>query len=402
MNKNMNKNRLWTKDFVTVSMINFLLYMVFLLLIVTIAPYSIDRYNASTSVAGLAAGIFIIGALCGRLVTGRIIENMSSKRILIVSAIFSIITSALYFGAVNVALLLINRLSHGIVFGIASTTTGTIVAKIIPDNRRGEGISYYSMSAILGTALGPVIGFLLIQNKSYNMIFIVTLVLAVIFFAISFVVSEPVHKSFIQGQEYTRNSFAISNFLEFKAIPISIVTLVLGFCNSGIMAFMSLYSKQIHLLKAASFYFFVNAVVVILSRPFCGRLFDLKGANLVMYPCIIIFAIGMFLLSQASNGITLLLSGAIVGLGYGNYLSCAQAISIKVSPPHRLGRATATYFMFLDLGFGSGPYLLGCIIPFTGYRGLYLMLTFVILADIVFYYFLHGKKESYALVAHRQ
>lgn len=398
----MNKNRLWTMDFVTISTINFLLYMVFLLLIVTMAPYAIDKYHVSTSVAGLAAGIFIIGALCGRLVTGRIIEDMSSKRILIVSAILSIITSTLYFGAINIELLLINRLLHGIVFGMASTTTGTIVAKIIPHNRRGEGISYYSMSAILGTALGPVIGFFLIQNKNYNMIFIVTFVLAIIVFVVSFVVSEPVHKAFTRVQEYPSNSFAISNFLEFKAIPIAVVTLVLGFCNSGVMAFMSLYSKQIHLLEAASFYFFVNAIVVILSRPFCGRLFDIKGANLVMYPCILIFAIGMLLLSQASNGIALLLSGAIVGLGYGNYLSCAQAISIKVSPPHRLGRATATYFMFLDLGFGSGPYLLGCIIPFTGYRGLYLMLTFVILADIVFYYFLHGRKESYALVAHRQ
>ncbi len=85
----------------------------------------------------------------------------------------------------------------------------------------------------------------------------------------------------------------------------------------------------------------------------------MKGANIVVYPCLFIFAIGMLLFSQADHGITLLLAGAIIGLGYGNFLSCAQAISIKEAPPHRLGLATATYFIFLDVGFGIGPYLFG-------------------------------------------
>jgi MFS family permease len=102
----------------------------------------------------------------------------------------------------------------------------------------------------------------------------------------------------------------------------------------------------------------------------------------------------MLLLSQASHGITLLLAGAIIGLGYGNFLSCGQAISIKEAPPHRLGLATATYFMFLDVGFGVGPYLFGSLVPFTGYRGLYLTMAMVILATVFLYHFLYRRKAS--------
>jgi MFS family permease len=102
----------------------------------------------------------------------------------------------------------------------------------------------------------------------------------------------------------------------------------------------------------------------------------------------------MLLFSQANHGITLLLAGAIIGLGYGNFISCAQAISIKAIPPHRLGLATATFFVFVDLGFGIGPYLLGSLVPFTGYRGLYLMMAIVILMTIILYHFLHGRKVS--------
>jgi len=388
----MTKERLWTKDFIILSVINFVTFLVFLLLLVIIAPYAIDKFHASTSIAGLVSGVFIIGALIGRLGTGSIIEDIGSKRVLIFGSIFFIITSALYFAAINLPLLIIIRLLHGIAYGATSTAAGTIIAQIIPSSRRGEGIGYYSTGAILAIALGPFLGILLIQHVDFNMIFIVTSLLAVISFAVSFAVSEPTYKSPGQDQGKTVKSFQISNFLEMNAIPISIIALIIGFSYSVVLTFISLYAEQIHLEKAASFYFLVYAVTVLASRPFSGRLLDIKGGNFVVYPCLIIYAIGMLLLSQANHGITLLLAGAIIGLGYGNFISCAQAISIKVVPLHRLGLATSTYFIFLDLGFGIGPYLLGFLVPFTGYRGLYLMMVIVILATIILYYFLHGRR----------
>lgn len=390
----MNKERLWTKDFVTVSGINFLVFLTHFLLLVTVASYAIDKFHASTNIAGLVAGIFIIGALIGRLGTGRVIEDVGSKRVLIVSTVFFIITSALYFAAINLTLLIIIRFIHGIAFGAASTATGTIVAQIIPDSRKGEGIGYYSIGAILAVALGPFMGVLLIHLADFKMIFMVTSVLAAGSFAISFVVDKPIYES---SEHYPVNAvkgFQASNFLEFKAIPISIVILVIGFSYSGLLTFISLYAKQIHLEKVASFYFLVYAITVLISRPFSGRLFDIKGANFVVYPSLVLFAVGMFLFSQANHGMAILLAGGVIGLGYGNFISTAQAISIKEVPPHRLGLATSTYFMFVDLGFGIGPYLLGSLIPFTGYRGLYLMMTIVILATIPLYYYLHGKKAS--------
>lgn len=391
----MNKEKLWTKDFVTVSVINFLILLAYFLLLVIIAPYAIDKFHVSTSSAGLVAGIIIIGVLIGRLGTGRIIEDMGTKKVLIVGVVIFIITSALYFAAINLPLLLINRFLHGIALGVASTATGTIVAQIIPKSRLGEGIGYYSMSAILAVALGPFVGIFLIQHVDFKIIFIVNLVLAVICLAISFIVKEPVVKSIRQVQVNAIKSFQISKFLEVKAIPISTIALIIGFSYSGVMIFMSLYSRQIHLEEAASFFFLASAITGLASRPFSGRLFDAKGANIVVYPCLFIFAMGMLLYSQASHGITLLLAGAIIGLGYGNFLACAQAIAIKASPPHRLGLATSTYFIFFDLGIGVGPYLLGSLIPFTGYRGLYLMMVIVIIATIILYYFLHGRKASY-------
>ncbi|HQG26071.1 MAG TPA: MFS transporter [Syntrophorhabdus sp.] len=387
----MNKERLWTKDFIVVSTTNFLIYLVFFLLMVIMASYAVDKYHATTGTGGLVSGIFIIGILIGRLGTGRIIEDVGSRRVLVIGTLLYIITSTLYFAAINLPLLILMRFLHGFAFGVANTATGTIAAQIIPRGRHGEGIGYYSMSQILATALGPYLGIVLSQRVDFKMIFLIASLVAAISFAISFVVSQPSYKPPKQVKTKTVKQFQISEFLEFRAIPISIIVLIVGFGYSVVLSFLSLYSRQLCLEEAASFFFLIYAIVVIFSRPFSGRLLDARGANFVVYPCILFFSIGMLVLSQATYGITLLLSGAIIGLGYGNFLSCGQAISVKSTSPNRFGLATATYYMFLDIGFGVGPYLFGSLVPVTGYRGLYFVMAMVILSTTLLYYFLYRK-----------
>lgn len=390
------REKLWTKDFVTVSVINFFVFLAHFLLFVTIAAFAVEQFKASIGMAGLVAGIFIIGALIGRLATGRIIEGIGSKKVLIFGTILCILTSALYFASINLMLLIVFRFLNGAAFGVAGTATGTIVAQIIPARRRGEGIGFFSIGAILAVALGPFIGIFLIHHADFRMIFVFTLFLAVVSFALSFAVHKPVYETPGTDSASEAGRFRLSDYLEYKAIPISVIILVIGFSYSGLLTLISLYAKEIHLERAASFYFLVYALTVLVSRPFSGRLMDMKGANYVVYPCLLIYAAGMLLFSQIVLGAMLLAAAVMIALGYGNFISCAQAIAIKDVPPHRMGLATTTYFIFVDLGFGLGPYVLGLIVPLTGYRGLYFMMTFVILAAVALYYFLLGKKGASA------
>jgi len=189
----MNKERLWTKDFIVVSTTNFLIYLVFFLLMVIMASYAVDKYHATTGTGGLVSGIFIIGILIGRLGTGRIIEDVGSRRVLVIGTLLYIITSTLYFAAINLPLLILMRFLHGFAFGVANTATGTIAAQIIPRGRHGEGIGYYSMSQILATALGPYLGIVLSQRVDFKMIFLIASLVAAISFAISFIVSQPIN-----------------------------------------------------------------------------------------------------------------------------------------------------------------------------------------------------------------
>lgn len=126
---------------------------------------------------------------------------------------------------------------------------------------------------------------------------------------------------------------------------------------------------------------------------------DLKGANFIMYPAFVLFAAGLFLLNVSSSSAGLLVAGALIGFGFGNMQSTTQAVAIKLTPTHRMGLATSTFFIAMDAGLGFGPYLLGFIIPLIGYSSLYGILGFVVLATSILYYVLHGKKERADAVA---
>jgi len=384
--------KLWTKDFIIVSSVNFLLTLIFYLLMVTIAAYAVNEYHASTSQAGLVTGIFIIGTLIGRLFIGRIIDSIGRKKTLIIGLAFFILTTFLYFLHYGIAFLLFNRFIHGVTLGMASTAAGTIIAQIIPQTRKGEGIGYFSMSTTLATAIGPFIGLYMSQHTSFQMIFSLCLSLGIISLITAFFVYVPLLERSTKNSEV--KGLKLSDFIEPKALPIALVTLAVAFCYSSVLSFINFYAIEINLVNAASFFFVVYAVAVLVSRPFTGRLMDVKGANIVMYPAFVFLGAGLLLLSIATNSITLLLSGALIGLGFGNMQSCTQAIAVKLTEPHRMGLATSTFFIFLDAGLGFGPYVLGFIIPMTGYSNLYIILGIFSLVASTLYFLLHGKKEK--------
>jgi MFS family permease len=386
----MNKTKLWTKDFLTSTFTNFFLMLNYYLLVVVMTLYAMDTFGSSPSEAGFASSIFVIGALCARLYCGRRIEQVGRRKLLVVGTILSLVMTILYFGVTTIWFLFVIRFLHGAAYGIASTAIGTIVTHLIPDDRRGEGIGYYMLSLTLASAIGPFLGMFLTQHGGFRLIFVVCAIFGVLSFVSAFFLSVPEVK-LTNEQLDEMKGFKWSNLFESKAIPISIVCSIIYFCYSSILSFLSPYAKEIHLVDAASFFFIVYSVAILISRPFTGRLFDSKGENITMYPAFLIFMIGMALLSQAHHGVTLLLAGAFLGFGLGVIQSCGLAIAVKATPRERLGLANSTFYIFLDGGVGIGPFVLGLFIPFTGYRGMYIGMAIVVAVCLLLYYLLHGR-----------
>ena len=390
----MKKPPLWTKDFLLNSLANFLIFFVYYLLMVIIAVYAMDHLNASPSQAGLATGIFMVTALISRIWVGKFIEQVGRKKMLYIGfSIYSLATLG-YFVAANLPLLVLIRAVHGVGFGMMTTTMLTIVATVIPPERRGEGIGYFTTSTTVASAIGPFIGMFLYQHTGFSTILGgCVILLGVTYGAASFL--KIVEVELTEGQIEQMKRVTLSNFFEVKVLPIAAIGTLVFFSYSSLMSFLPAYSREIELLDAGSVFFLVYSVAMIVSRPFAGRWFDVKGHNAVMYPSFLLFAIGFVLLSQAHHGLILLLAGVFMGIGFGTFASSGQAIAISVVEKHRIGVATATFLAIAETGIGFGPFLLGFLIPAIGFRGMYLSMAGVVILSMCFYYVLHGRHAKH-------
>ncbi|NMC55865.1 MAG: MFS transporter [Eubacteriaceae bacterium] len=392
----MQNQKLWTKNYIAITLISFFLGIIFFLLMSTIGLYVSEQFGVAASIAGLSASIFIISSSFARVGTGRIMAKSNGQKVLLAGLIFCLLTTALYFTVKNVTVLLIVRFLHGIGAGIATTATGTMIAFVIPQSRRAEGIGNFMSSGMLASAIGPFIGILLSKSGSLKSIYIICFALGIICLIINFFIKMPEITKTENYEPIKKQRQIIINFSEIfekKALPISILIILTCISYSSIMTYLPMYAKAINMADIASIYFIFHAAGAIFTRPFIGRLMDRKGANIVSYPVLIIFAIGMFIVSRAEVPFVLLIGAAFIGLGFGNMNSIGQTIAIQNLPSNRIGMATSTFYIFLDLGLGIGPYILGLLIPVIGFRGIYLFSFFVLLISIAVYYFLLGAKE---------
>lgn len=385
--------RLWTKSFVVIMLENFLVAMNFLLLLTVVAKFATDRFGASTALAGFSASIFIVGAVVTRPLCGSWIHRIGQTRVIYVGALLSLILTLAYFAANSAVILLLVRFLHGAAFGATHVAIGTIVAGVVPRKRYGEGIGYFTLSQILATAIGPFIGLFLIQRGSFESVVAGSSVVSVIAVAILPLLSVK-DLELTAGQREETRGFKLSSYIEPKVVPIALVAMLIYLCYVSVISFLALYSEEIRLTSAAGFFFVVYATAIFVTRPFVGRRFDAKGENSVMYPAILVFAIGLAVFSQAHQGYMLLLAAALIGLGFGAAQSSAQTTSVKITPAHRMGLATSTLFMFADVGAGVGPLLCGLVIPFTGYRGMYVAVAIVAGGCLLLYHALYGRHAS--------
>jgi predicted MFS family arabinose efflux permease len=366
----MTKEKLWTKDFISITVISFFIFLAFYVLLTALPLYLVGNLHAGADKVGLVVTLFLGAAIVIRPFAGKWVSKGSQKKILVYSAIAFLVGTLLYPFATNIWALFILRIFHGITFGIITTVKGTICAELIPSSRRGEGLSYFSLAMCLAMVFGPYIGLNLANIDAYNTAFVICMAISVVTVAFAFFLKVPENKK--QAGEQKSQKFSWNDLVDKKAAPYALATFILACAYSGISAFLSLYAKGLGLVEAASYFFIVYAVFILIFRPFTGRWSDQYGSKIIIYPCLVLFAIGMFMLNQTHTGAMMIIAGAVIGIGYGSITPIFQTLTISAVEPHRVGIANSLFFNSMDAGMAIGAYGLGMIATGAGYRSVFL------------------------------
>lgn len=153
---------LWTKSFIKLMLMSFLLSLSFNMTN-TIIPLFIQFSNGKKFEAGLSMGVFTITALLFRPIFGNMIDIMGGRKILIIGIIVFSICSLACSILFTIKYVLLLRILQGIGFSAYTTANGAILADAINKSRLTEGVGFFGITNTLSAALGPSIALRNIQ-----------------------------------------------------------------------------------------------------------------------------------------------------------------------------------------------------------------------------------------------
>lgn len=390
----MTKQKLWTKDFINITVISFFIFLAFYILLTALPIQLTKEFGGGADKAGLLLTLFLISAIVIRPFAGKWVSEGSQKKILMYSAIAFFIGMLVYPFVTNIWTLFALRILHGITFGIITTVKGTICAEIIPPTRRGEGLSWFSLAMGLAMVIGPVIGLNLANIGAYGTAYFICIIISAINILLSVAIRVP-EQEHSEKAAKSKKKFDFNDLVDKNAAPYALVIFLLACAYSGIASFLALYAQEINLVNAASTFFILYAGLMFVFRPFTGVWADRYGASKIVFPCVILFAIGMVLLSLPQTAVIMITAGAIIGIGYGSVTPILQTQIIGSVEKHRVGIVNSLYFNSMDLGMAIGAFVLGIVAKSFGYSSVFIA-GIVLIAAGGLSYFAFAKQKSTA------
>lgn len=385
----MQSDRILTRDFVLVTFTSLFCILNYFFLLIIIVDFA-ETLGGSPFMGGLAAGVYVISGMASRIFFGKYIEMVGRKRMLLIGLASAVAVSFLYPFASSMALLIAVRLVHGVTYGISSTCSNDIVAKLVPPKRRGEAMGYYFLNATAAMAIGPLIGMVLADSDSFTLVFNLGTLMYISALLCALFIRVP-EEDLTREQRSEAKGFGTRSVLQLSAVPLALTSMVFYLSYSGVLSFISSYTEGTPMEGPATFFFLSVAAGTLISRFYTGRLYDSRGPNVVLIPAMTLFIIGLAVYAVTSNPYAFLCSGFLIGYRISNVFAICQTIVIAAAPPHRYGVTTATFNSINDLGSGLGPSIMGILVIALGYSEMYLVCVLIAIGSLALYWFAHGR-----------
>lgn len=395
---------LWSKDFVIIMLASAGIMFCNFFFLSTLPIYA-QKMTGTAAYAGLMTTVYTFAALIIRPICGIMSDKLGRTKLLIMGALLCCIACTLYNFANVLILLILIRALQGIGFGIHTTCGGAVAADVIPKSRLAQGMSYYGLFSTIAVALAPGIALSIIGNgdaQNFRILFILAAVITFVSMILDcFITYERKNKKAFKSETLSKiptnsdNENLPKTFLGFEYgvfIP-SVVVILLHVALSSVTSFIALFALDRNLGNIGLF-FTLNATGVFLSRLFFGKVADKRGADIIVIPGLIVFAICIVLIPFVNSLVYLLLIAFPLGLAQGAVTPVMNTMMFQRCSAERRGTASAAYFASIDIGYGIGSVIYGLIAAGLGYYFVYGVATFFTVLSIITYLLAIAKRKG--------
>lgn len=376
--------KLYTATFVLISIAN--LFNVSSFGFFYLFPLFIKSCNGTESDIGIIMGTTAFSSVVFRPWISEMVDRIGRKRSYTIGCLITTIIPVVYImfkGDIRqlYILFIITRLIYGIGLAICFTAVFTYVADIVPKERLNEGIGMFGATGLLGLAIGPVIGELIIRAYGFYLFFIASSAIA----AIGLLIQLPLSESFISDEKDPADLSFTSIFKMRHVVIISFLSFCFGIVIAATGNFVSPFAQE----KGISFisiYYICYSGAAILTRLFGGRLADIFGEERIIPYGLSSASLGLIVLTFLENELVLCLAGILSGCGHGFLFPCLNSLIIKGQPSSIRGKLTGLFTGSIDAGVFAGSIFLGFIGDWLGLRALFLSSSLSLIPWLFYYY----------------
>ncbi|MFW1644402.1 MFS transporter [Acinetobacter guillouiae] len=305
---------------------------------------------------------YLISLTITVVIAGRLGDRYGCKSMLIVGLVIFSLASLLSSVAPSLWILVAARSFQGIGAAFLMTLAMALTRQTVNKSQLGRAMGMLGTISALGTALGPVLGGVLIALSGWQSIFGLQFILASIALILAWVLLPndcirkqiPTLSSWQPDQNITPNLMV--NLL---VAAVMMTTLVIGpfYLSLG----LSLNQMQVGLIMG------IGPVVAILSGIPSGRLVDRWGSRYIVAIGLIFLIIGSFMLAIVPK--LMGLSGyifpiIILTLGYQLFQAANNTMTLVDVPKARQGVVSGLLSLSRNMGLIIGASVMGAIFSF--------------------------------------
>ena len=392
ISSNKNAGIIWTKDFLNIFILNFVMSMGQFMMNTLIPKYAY-QLGAAATVVGIVTGAFAVTALVLRPVAGPAMDYYKKNRLLSFAIGLITLSFIIYGFSRSITMLIVARLIHGIAMSVSAPLSLALVSNILPNDKMASGIGIYSLGSAIATAIGPSIGLKMADIISYNGTFFICAVLMLLAFVLSFLLKTD------SPERAQRFRISIKQIIAPEVLWPTLVIFFVAFAYSSINSFIAIYG-ELSGVKEIGLYFTASAICMIIIRPISGRIADKYGHDKSIVPGLVIFVAALMLISFSRSLPMFILAGAVTALGFGSSQPLIQTMIMQLVPRSRRGAAGNTNYIGIDCAFLLGPSIAGTVITtiynstgneILGFSTMFRMMILpVIIALVIF--LIHRKK----------
>jgi multidrug resistance protein len=342
-------------------------------IIVPITPIYARTFGVNEAEIGLVVAIYGLGRFAFGVPVGQAADRFGRRKVIFVGTVVTCVGTILCGAAGSFVQLLVFRFIAGA--GSTAVITGTqiVVADVATAENRGRLMSTYSGVFLFAVGIGPSVGGVIADALGPRAPFFVFAALASLAGAIALTVLPETGRQ--RGEErqvgtQLDNRSALRLLLvNVGFMTVAVIDLVASFNRTGaLFSVVPLMGVERLGLSASEigFALTIGNLCNLGIVGFVGILVDRYGRKTVIVPSCIFSTLAFAGFAVAADYPTFVVSAILWGIGVSGAGSAAAAYAADQAPPGANGLTLGIYRTLSDVGYISGPALLGLVAAVGG------------------------------------